>query len=236
MAADLELYGGRDPRQLPAYSITDAARYLRIPAATLRSWVVGRSYPLQSGVGSFEPLIRAADPDHRRLSFENLIEAHVLRALRTQHRVDVRSVRPALEFAEQVLGIERLLLNNAPLLTLDGDVFIDRFGTLVNLSRAGQIAIREMLNDHLRRVERDDASIPIRLYPFLPTAGADERRSVVIDPRRAFGRPTLAGSGIRTQVIVDRINAGESVADLAEDYGLPQSQIQDALVFHQSAA
>jgi uncharacterized protein (DUF433 family) len=229
-----DMYGGRDPRQLPAYSVGDAARYLRIPTATLRSWVVGRKYPVQDGVGSFEPLIRPADAVHRRLSFENLIEAHVLRALRTQHSIDIKSVRPALEYAEKELGIERLLLNNEPLLTHGGELFMERFGSLVNLSRAGQIAIREVLIQYLQRVERDDAALPIRLYPFVAPATA--RRTIVIDPLRSFGRPIVAGAGVHTQVIAARINAGETVAELAEDYELDEEQIQDALIFHQAAA
>jgi uncharacterized protein (DUF433 family) len=234
MAAS-RLYDGQDPRALPAYGLTEAARYLRIPAATLRSWVVGRTYPVQDGVGSFEPLIRPADAERRRLSFENLVEAHVLRGLRTQHSVDLKAVRPALEYAEKELGIERLLLNNEPLLTYGGQLFLERFGDLVNLSRAGQIAIRSMLLEHLKRVERDDAAIPIRLYPFLASelTGA---RSIVMDPRRSFGRPTLAGAGIRTEVVANRINAGESVVDLAADYDLSEEQIRDALVFQQTAA
>jgi uncharacterized protein (DUF433 family) len=234
--AKFQLYGGRDPRQLPAYSVGEAARYLRIPAATLRSWIAGRKYPRQDGVGSFEPIIRAADLDRRRLSFENLIEAHVLRALRTQHSVDLKSVRPALAYAEKVLGIERLLLNNEPLLTNGAELFLDRFGELINLTRAGQIAIREVLIQHLKRVERDDAAIPIRLYPFVGAGLPEANRSVVIDPRRSFGRPVLVGAGIRTQVIADRINAGETVSELADDYELTDEQIRDALVFHQAAA
>lgn len=233
--AKFQLYGGRDPRQLPAYSVGEAARYLRIPAATLRSWVAGRTYPRQDGVGSFDPIIRAADAERRRLSFENLIEAHVLRALRTQHSVDLKSVRPALAYAEEVLGIKRLLLNEA-LLTNGGELFLDRFGELINLTRAGQIAIREVLIQHLKRVERDDAAIPIRLYPFVGAGLPDSTRSVVIDPRRSFGRPVLVGAGIRTQVIADRINAGETVGELADDYELTEEQIRDALVFHQAAA
>ena len=35
-----ELYGKTDPRDIPTYSIGDAARYLRIPAGTIRSQTV----------------------------------------------------------------------------------------------------------------------------------------------------------------------------------------------------
>ncbi|HEU4452294.1 MAG TPA: DUF433 domain-containing protein [Longimicrobium sp.] len=233
--ARFELYGGRDPRQLPAYSVGEAARYLRIPSATLRSWVAGRTYPRQDGVGSFEPVIRPADTERRRLSFENLVEAHVLRALRTDHSIHLSEVRPALAYAEAELGIQRLLLNHQQLMTHGGELFLDRFGELVNLSRSGQIAMRSLLLEHLKRVDLDDAHIPIRLYPFL-ASGINTGRSVVIDPRRSFGHPVLAGAGIRTQVVVDRINAGESVEDLAKDYELSEDEIREALIFHQTAA
>jgi hypothetical protein len=40
-----------DPRLAPAYTIAEAGRYLKIPAPTVRSWVMGRDYPKQSGKG-----------------------------------------------------------------------------------------------------------------------------------------------------------------------------------------
>lgn len=229
------LYGGNDPRELPAYGLTEAARYLHMPFATLRSWVAGRTYPLQQGgTGSFEPLIRAADPHGVRLSFVNLVEAHVLRALRTQHGVPIRAVRPALTYAEQELNIDRLLVSDE-LLTHAGELFLERYGELVNLSRSGQLAIKKVLEAYLQRVERDDRALPIRLYPFLTATAEDRRRSVVIDPRVSFGQPTITDSGIRTAVIVRRIDAGESVTDLAMDYGIPPELIEEAVVFEQAA-
>ena len=39
-----------DPsRLLPAYSVAEAAHYLRLPVATLRSWILGRPYPVAGG-------------------------------------------------------------------------------------------------------------------------------------------------------------------------------------------
>ena len=39
-----KFYAGQDPRELPTYGIVEAAHYLLIPRATLRSWVVGYTY------------------------------------------------------------------------------------------------------------------------------------------------------------------------------------------------
>jgi hypothetical protein len=56
-----------DPRLAPAYSIVQAAHYLKIPAPTVRSWVLGRDYPRQSGKGRFKPVVvTPVDPDHRK--------------------------------------------------------------------------------------------------------------------------------------------------------------------------
>ena len=55
----------------PTYTITEAAHYLKLAPATLRSWFMGRSYPKRDGPGYFEPLIQFADKDQRLLSFTN---------------------------------------------------------------------------------------------------------------------------------------------------------------------
>jgi uncharacterized protein (DUF433 family) len=51
----------------------------------------------------------------------------------------------------------------------------------------------------------------------------------VIDPRIAFGRPVLVGTGIPTAVVAERYKAGESVDDLAGDYGRDRLEIEEAL-------
>jgi uncharacterized protein (DUF433 family) len=229
------IYGGRDPRDLPAYTVADAAKYLYVPPATLRSWFVGRTYPRKDGgAGSFKPLLApAGQPGGAALSFFNLVEAHVLRALRTEHGIALREVRAALDFAENELKIPRVLLSDA-LLTGAGEVFLEHYGNLVSLSRSGQLAIRRTLELYLRRVDRDDRHIPLRLRPFLtaPRGGGD---TIVIDPLVSFGRPVVAGSGITTRTLVQRVDAGETVEHLVREYGLTAEEIGDAIMFEKAA-
>src|SRR5271157_4742737 len=97
-------------RDFAAYTLAEAARYTRLPAATLRAWVLGRLYPTNEGGGQVPPLIRPALRRPPLLSFSNLIEAHVLRSLRTENGVSVKALRSALAYSQKTLGIERLLL------------------------------------------------------------------------------------------------------------------------------
>ncbi len=82
-----------DLRNQAAYPLGEAARYLKLPTATLRAWTLGRPYPTTQGAGHFRAVIRPAATEATSLSFWNLIEAHVLRALRTEHGVSIKAVR-----------------------------------------------------------------------------------------------------------------------------------------------
>jgi uncharacterized protein (DUF433 family) len=95
--------------------------------------------------------------------------------------------------------------------------------------------MRRVLEAYLRRVERDDRHIPIRLYPFLTARDERDARSVVIDPRISFGRPVVAGSGITASILAQRLDAGETIEHLAHDYGIDAALIEDAIVFERAA-
>ncbi|MFI5176124.1 MAG: hypothetical protein ACHQKY_14785 [Terriglobia bacterium] len=97
-AKHFAIYGGLDPRGIPSYGTTEAAHYLGIPLATLRSWVGGRCYPTQKGRKHFKPVLSLPDKTLPLLSFINLVEAHVLDAIRHIHRVPLKNVRSAIEY------------------------------------------------------------------------------------------------------------------------------------------
>lgn len=220
-------------RDQPAYSLAEAARYLKLPAATLRSWVVGRAYPRGESVATFRPLLKPARKQPPLLSFYNLIEAHVLRSLRTEHGVAIRELRRAIAYAERTLKIERLLLNR-DLRTHAGEVFLDEYGKLINLSTSGQMAMRRLLEEHLKRVEWDQWQFPVRLYPYVSAEPTTER-PIAIDPDIAFGRPVVIRAGVSTEAIAGRIDAGETVEALAEDYDLKPEEIEEAVLYERAA-
>lgn len=230
-----KLFRGREPREAPLYNLPEAAHYLHMPAATLRSWVEGRHFT-SGGEGHFSPgVIVRPDPNDSRLSFTNLVEAHVLRALRTEHGVPMQHVRKALEYAEAECGINRLLISDE-LRAAPGEMFLREYGRLLSLSRSGQLAMERVLEMFLRRLSRDIKGIPIRLYPFVAPDIADDRRVITIDPRLAYGRPAIASKGVSTAILTERVNAGESVEELARYYGLDVADVEEAILYERRAA
>jgi uncharacterized protein (DUF433 family) len=207
-----------DTRSLPAYSFVDAARYLRIPVDTLRTWVRGRYYQTGQGKQFAEPLIELTGIDAQALSFTNLVEAHVLRAIRMEHNVPLEQIRIALSFIQGELGFAHPLIQKDLLKTDGKSLYVEHLERLLDAPKRGQIAIRETLEVYLTRIEADEAGIAARLFPFIYPDKKDDQRLIVIDPAVSFGRPVIAGTGIPTKVLAELYEAGDSIDDLALDY------------------
>jgi uncharacterized protein (DUF433 family) len=224
-----ELWEFTDPRDMPAYTVADAAHYLTIPVATLRSWVRGRAYTLSKGVRkNFPRVIELPHPKSPLLSFYNLAEAHVLRGLRTGHQVPLPHIRRALKFVSQAMGWKRPLIQQG-FMTDGVRLFVERLGKLLDASADGQVVMREVVEAHLSRLEWENQLVA-RLYPFTRENDFEAApKSVLIDPRYSFGRPILRESRIATSLIAERYKAGESVEELANDYGCSGLEIEEAI-------
>ncbi|EHR69315.1 hypothetical protein BurJ1DRAFT_0425 [Burkholderiales bacterium JOSHI_001] len=220
-----------DTRHQPTYTAAEAAHYLKLPQATLRTWVAGQ--PVAEGQGYFKSLIKPARGKPPLLSFYNLIEAFVLRALRTKHGVSIKALRDSITYAEKALKLERLLFSE-DLRTYGGRALLDHYGQLIELSASGQIAMRKALEGHLARIEWDRWKFPVRLYPYT-TPAQDGSRPIAIDAHIAFGRPVMVSRGVSTHAIAERLDAGESVADLAADYDLTVGEIEQAARYERAA-
>ena len=213
-----------DPRALPAYTITEVARYLSVPAATIRYWSVGRD--------DYAPLIEVSGGIPTLLSFLNLTELHVLAAIRRKHLVKMPSIRSAIDYL--VRNANSAVDKRHPLISrdleTDGlDLFIQEYGQLINVSRLGQIAMRDIISGALRRIDRDPAGIPIKLFPYTRSALEGTPTRVIIDPTISAGRPVIAGTGLTTELIAERYKAGESILELARDYERTKEDIEEAV-------
>ena len=216
---------------MPAYTKAEASRYARIPHRTLHDWVSGRSDP--SGRRS-QPLVSIADPSRHLLSFENILELHVLAALRQVHGVRMRVIRHALDYLQTRLGVGRPLIDEQ--MHTDGrTILVHRLDQLIDAGRGGQASMLALLDVHLDRIERNASGIATRLFLFTRKSSQDQHaakrqpRVISIDPAVAFGRAVIAGSRVSTAEVADRYKAGDSIMDLAEDYGRTAAEIEEAI-------
>ena len=211
---------GPEPREQPTYSPAEVAHYIAVPVSTVRYWCLGRD--------QYASLIQPAQRQPPLLSFINLVELHVLGAIRRRHRVSMPNVRTALDYVEIKLGLSQPLSNHR--FKTDGvSLFVEHYGQLINASQRGQIAMREILDAALVRIEWDDQDQPVRLFPYTRKDTALTARLIVIDPAVCGGRAVIDRTRIAVEVVAERFKAGDSFQNLVADYGCDPEAIQEAI-------
>jgi uncharacterized protein (DUF433 family) len=227
------LYGGSNPADLPRYTRIDASRATDVPASTIGVWVHGMPFTTSKGIRDrYEPVIALPDPDDPRLSFNNLLEVNVLRALRKVHEVRLKCVREAMENAKIEKDIDRLLIH-PNLRTSGGALFLDYYFDLVDLSKSKQMAMRSILEHSLQRVAVDD-QLRETFFP-LPRLMPSEARPIVVSPYVSFGNAILERRGISTYAIRERLDAGEPKAAIVADYDLRDEEFEEAIAYEAAA-
>lgn len=210
----------QDLPEVPIYGAVEAARYVRVPYQTLRYWIRDSE--------TVPPLVSLASEGPPRLSFMNLLECHMLSAMRAMYGLRIPKVRRALQ------TVRRLFPSRHPLVELQFqtdrvDVFIQKLpAELINLSRDGQLGIKEVLNVHLQRIERDASGL-LRFFPFVEKRSPSEPKLIMMNPAVAFGKPVIAGTGISTAVIAARFHGRESISDLAREYDRTEQEIEETV-------
>lgn len=207
----------------PAYGLAEAAVYLKVPYQTLRYWL--------TGFKTRDPIIEPVETDPVRLSFLNLLECHALAGMRKMYDLKLPRVRSALRRVSKDYPQPHPLINEV-FLTNRKDLFIQRLGKTINVSRGGQMGL-DFLHLHLERVEVKPEGL-LRFFPFVMEPGPEEPKIVEINPLVGFGKPILAGTGISTAIIASRFNARETIAGLAEEYGCTAQQIEEAIRWEQA--
>jgi uncharacterized protein (DUF433 family) len=239
IAKGSSIYAGLDPRELPAYPIPEAAQFLRMPVATLRSWVLGRLYGTRKGSRKFQPVIVVPDLDTPSLSYMNLVEAHVLRAMRFHHGIQLRRVRTAIDFLRERFASVHPLAEH-DFLTDGFDLLVESFGELINASSYGQAAFSDVVRAFLQRIDRDPKSgLPLTLYPLrydASIAAGLQAKPVALTATIAFGQPVVPNTGVKAAVLFDRWSAGETLSELSDDYGLEPRQIEPAIQWYAAVA
>lgn len=203
------------PSSVGTYGLIEASEYLRLPYNTVSNWTKKHKLVLM--------------PECHRLSFFNLVELHVLKGMRIRHRVPLQRIRRAIEHVRERFASEHPLAEYR--FETDGiDLFLEHAGDYINVSRHGQLGIKGVLSTYIHRIDWDNKSgLANQLFPFVVNESEKEPRAIVLNPRISFGRPVIFGTGISTAVIAGRFNARDSVPDLAEEYGLKEAQIEEAI-------
>ena len=93
--------------------------------------------------------------------------------------------------------------------------------------------MRSIIQAYLSRIEWDAQGAVVRLFPLTRRDGdrtmETAPKTIEINPDVCFGRPVIFGTRIPVEEIKGRFSAGESIRDMAEDFGLGPDKIEEAI-------
>ena len=204
----------------PNYKIRDAARYSDLSPQTVASW--------HGQPGSNQNSTLSNKKKGGALSYLQLIEVAVVAAFR-KSGVTLKKIRSAREYLSKELEAEHpfaeyrfktdgkeLWMDFAQLHTRGNDK------TLLAPSLGGQLAWTDIIGK-LQEFEYGDDGLAVRWRVDGPES------SILIDPRVQFGAPAV--DGVPTWIFKGRFEAGEPLDEIADDFGVPNSSVTDALRF-----
>jgi uncharacterized protein (DUF433 family) len=230
---------------VPLYTLWDTARYLHLPVWTILA-LSGRGRPHPEWFldqawrrwPHFDPDNDSGFPfseEFPRLSFRRLAEffvrgfaVHAVWELgragewKKDHWFRINEM--VWQVLEPYQGVEGLFSEGEAEASISH--LVERF-----VKRVPSIQpdwLRKLILHHIERVEVN-AGVPVRLYPFSRDPAEVSPRLIEMNPQIRFGRPTLAGRGVPTDVMVERFRAGDSPAELADDYGISTGEVDEAI-------
>ena len=163
------------------------------------------------------------------MPFIGFAEAYVLSAFR-RAGVPMQRIRPAVKVLASGIGIEHALASER--LYTDGAEVLYDYATTehdeelrgLTVVRTGQRQFAEIVRDYLKRITYGGDGWASRLR--LP---AYQRAEVIVDPRQAFGMPLVVRGSARVEDLVDRFVAGDALAEIADDFGVPEVEVEDVV-------
>lgn len=205
---------------IPNYKIRDAARYAHLSSQTVASWHTKPGANRRSTLSTKE---KGAS-----LSYLQLIEVAVVSSFR-KSGISLRKIKAAREYLGKQFEAEHPFAEfrfktEGKELWLDYAQFEAEAGdkTLLAASQNGQLAWTDIIG-RLQEFEYEDHGLAVKWH----VNGADS--DIVIDPRVQFGAPAI--DGVATWVFKGRWEAGEPVDEIADDFGVPNSAVLQALKF-----
>lgn len=215
------------------YSYAEAARIIGVAPSTLRSWVREYYYEVEGRRYHRAPIIRRHFPDQPILTFLELIELLFVKLFR-EHGVSMRAIRLASHRAAEMFetdypfAVRRFDTDGRRIFATLKDVAED--GTLIQDLSRGQLAFETIVRPFFRKLEYEGNMAALTFWP------RERGGRVVLDPRRNFGHPIDAETGIPTRVLYDAFvsDAGHSVEAVADWYEVPVAAVEAAVSYETS--
>lgn len=210
------------------YTVPEASRLTRISTGKIRRWIKGYDFRTSGSIrhsdavwqGEIKPIDKKIS-----LSFRDLLELRFVDAF-IRAGVRWRTMRRAHTKAQDELQTTHPFCSNR--MATDGKSILMR-------------QAKEDSDEALINLLTDQKEFPRIVETFLKElefSGNDiiwwplgRERQIVLDPRRNFGQPSAARSGVPTRVLARSVKTNRSVEAVSHWFEVSEGEVRDAVEF-----
>lgn len=206
------------------YGYAEADRIANVSRGTAKRWIEGYTYLRDGERRTRPPVTPGRAMGEPGVSFADLVEVVAIGCFK-QRGFSLRAVRAVVDYCQRELG-EPYPLSTQRFKVGGRDIFIAAGGGVLLdvLHRRGATAWDEILGPFLDALDYRD-TFAVRWWPL------GRARPVVVDPALGFGLPVIGGSGVRTEIIRERFEAGDSIEQISRDFNVSNSEVESAIQF-----
>ncbi len=210
------------------YTVPEASRLTRISTGKIRRWIKGYDFRTSGSIrhsdavwqGEIKPIGKKIS-----LSFRDLLELRFVDAF-IRAGVTWRTMRRAHAKAQDELQSthpfcsNRIFTDGRGILLRQGEEDFDQ--TLIDLA-TNQVEFSRLVEPFRKELEFSGSDI---IWWSL-----GRERHIVLDPRRNFGQPSAARSGVPTRVLARSVKTNRSVEVVSHWFEVSEGEVRDAVEF-----
>ena len=210
----------------PTYSLSEAARLLRVSPSRLRWWLEGAV----RGQKRYPPILRNEPTGDSQVSWGEFIEAAYLREYRKH--LPLQRLRPLREVLSREFDTQFPFAVSKPLIA--GRELVSEMQRRLQIPEglwmvvgSGQLMLSAAAETFCKRVEFDEATEEVIRYVVMHAP-----EPVYVNPHVSFGIPTVRS--VRTEVLAELYLAGEpwaAIIDIYRDHGVTEKDVETAVDF-----
>lgn len=217
------------------YTVAEASRLIHVSPDRIRRWLKGYTYISNTGVKTSKSVI---EPDYDvssksyALSFLDLLEMRFINSF-LEYGVSLKTVRRV------AINAANYLHNSHPF--INKQFYTDKRTILLKCTENGDSRLIDLANNQVEidkvfaaylyhGIEYKEDSLAVRWWPL----GDDH--SIVIDPKRNFGRPVLNKEGIPTDTIAKLFRAEGSIDSVTDWFDIDRQSVSIAINYEESLA
>ncbi|MFZ5616253.1 MAG: hypothetical protein ACOZAA_02880 [Pseudomonadota bacterium] len=218
------------------YAPAEASRLIGVPVPRIRRWLGGYSYRDPLGkLRDMPPLWQSQIPANvfgLHLGFRDLIEVRVVDSLR-KAGLGLSTIRKAIVAARDLTN-DLHPFSTSQFQTDGRSVFLEirsdaEEPELVDVLTR-QRGFHRFIAPSFKNLEYDGAGAAVRWWPLT------QKKRIVVDPTRSFGKPIDFDSGVPTSALADAVSAEGSETAAAAVFGVSVRSVRNALHFEQKLA